>query len=194
LEIRSTRIVVTHVEADLVVRWRKGDHDAFAVLIERHHRPIYGFLRARVLQSSDAEDMTQEVFLRFYESRTRFDSAALVRPWLLGIARNLLREHVRDVRRRREVGWTELCLELETVLPADVAVAEDAPNWLPQCLSDLGPSARQAIEMHYRSEQRLSEIGLALHRSEGAVKILLHRARQALRDCLTRRRQTNGIP
>jgi RNA polymerase sigma-70 factor (ECF subfamily) len=133
--------------------------------------------------------MTQEVFLRFYESRTRFDSAALVRPWLLGIARNLLREHVRDVRRRKEVGWTELCLELETVLPVEWAEADDVLLWLPQCMSDLGPSAKQAIEMHYRSEQRVTEISLALHRSEGAVKILLHRARQALRDCLTRKRQ-----
>jgi RNA polymerase sigma-70 factor (ECF subfamily) len=59
---------------------------------------------------------------------------------------------------------------------------------LNDCLQELGPSARQAIELHYRSERRLSEIGAVLHRSEGAVKILLHRARQALRDCLLRRR------
>jgi RNA polymerase sigma-70 factor (ECF subfamily) len=179
---------VSHAEADLIARWRTGDREAFAALIERHHRAVYGFLRARLIQASDADDMTQEVFLRFYESRTRFDTAALVRPWLLGIARNLLREHVRDVKRRKEVDWTELCLELETVLPADLGHGDDVLVWLPECLHELGPSARQAIELHYRSERRLTEIGSALHRSEGAVKILLHRARQALRDCLTRKR------
>lgn len=178
-----------HAESELIVRWRTGDREAFAALLARHQRAVYGFLRARLTCADDAEDMLQEVFLRFYESRTRFDSAALVRPWLLGIARNLLREHVRQQRRRREVGWTELCLELETVLPAGQSDLDDALLWLPACLDELGPSARQAIELFYRAERRFSEIGEALHRSEGAVKILLHRARQALRDCLARKRR-----
>lgn len=174
---------MTAAEHELIVRMRTGDREAFAALVERHQRPLYGFLRARVLRPDDADDMTQEVFIRFYEARARFDSSALVRPWLLGIARNLLREHVRNTRRRREVGWTELCLELETVSPlADVA--DDKLAVLPECLVELGPSARQAIELHYRSGQKLVEIAEMLHRSEGAVKLLLHRARQALRDCL----------
>jgi RNA polymerase sigma-70 factor (ECF subfamily) len=85
------------------------------------------------------------------------------------------------------VGWTELCLELETVTAPEANDDQLLPA-LNDCLQELGPSARQAIELHYRSERRLSEIGAVLHRSEGAVKILLHRARQALRDCLLRRR------
>ena len=128
--------------------------------------------------------MTQEVFLRFYQAQARFDSTALVRPWLLGIARNLLREHVRSVKRRKEVAWTELCLELESVLPFESPVEEDVLQHLPDCLGGLGPSAQQAIELRYRDERKLVEIGTHLRRSEGAVKLLMHRARQALRDCL----------
>ena len=90
---------------------RRGDRSAFALVIERNQRSVYGYLRARLQQASDADDMMQEVFLRFYVSQARFDSTALIRPWLLGIARNLLREHVRDVKRRKEVAWTELCLD-----------------------------------------------------------------------------------
>lgn len=174
---------MTVAEHELIARMHAGDRDAFAALVERHQRPIYGFLRARLTRSDDADDMVQEVFIRFYEARARFDTSALVRPWLLGIARNLLREHVRDVRRRKEVGWTELCLELETVCPLN-DIAEDKLTWLPECLTELGPSAREAIELHYRGEQKLLSIAERLHRSEGAVKLLLHRARQALRDCL----------
>ena len=170
----------------LIEQLRRGDRTAFALVIERNQRSVYGYLRARLQQASDADDMMQEVFLRFYLSQARFDSTALIRPWLLGIARNLLREHVRDVKRRKEVAWTELCLELESVLPPDAlwSDANDVIRYLPQCLEELGPSARQAIELHYRSQRKLAEIGRELHRSEGAVKLLMHRARQALKDCL----------
>ena len=170
----------------LIEQLRRGDRSAFAQVIERHQRSVYGYLRARVQQASDADDMMQEVFLRFYLAQARFDSTALIRPWLLGIARNLLREHVRDVKRRKEVAWTELCLELESVLPPDAlwTDADDALRHLAKCLEDLGPSARQAIDLHYRSQRKLVEIGRELHRSEGAVKLLMHRARQALKDCL----------
>ncbi len=170
----------------LIEQLRRGDRTAFALVIERNQRSVYGYLRARLQQASDADDMTQEVFLRFYLSQARFDSTALVRPWLLGIARNLLREHVRDVKRRKEVAWTELCLELESVLPPDAlwSDADDVIRYLPKCLEELGPSARQAVDLHYRSQRKLAEIGHELHRSEGAVKLLMHRARQALKDCL----------
>ena len=170
----------------LIEQLRRGDRTAFAQVIERNQRSVYGYLRARLQQASDADDMMQEVFLRFYLSQARFDSTALIRPWLLGIARNLLREHVRDVKRRKEVAWTELCLELESVLPPDAlwSDADDFIRYLPKCLEELGPSARQAVELHYRSQRKLAEIGHELRRSEGAVKLLMHRARQALKDCL----------
>ena len=170
----------------LMEQLRRGDRIAFSLVIERNQRSVYGYLRARLQQASDADDMMQEVFLRFYLSQARFDSTALIRPWLLGIARNLLREHVRDVKRRKEVAWTELCLELESVLPPDAlwSDADDVIRYLPTCLEELGPSARQAIELHYRSQRKLADIGRELHRSEGAVKLLMHRARQALKDCL----------
>jgi RNA polymerase sigma-70 factor (ECF subfamily) len=171
-----------------MAKLRDGDRDAFARLIERYQRTVFGYLRARLRQGNYAEDLTQEVFLRCYEARARFDETALVQPWLLGIARNLLREHARKHRRRHEVAWTELCLELETTAPADFAANHDHELWLPECLEGLGPSAREAIERHYRQDQRLAEIAVEQHRSEGAVKLLLHRARQALRECLARKR------
>jgi RNA polymerase sigma-70 factor (ECF subfamily) len=176
-------------DQSLIEQLRGGDKSAFEVVIERNQRSVYGYLRARLHHAIDADDMTQEVFLRFYLAQARFDSSALIRPWLLGIARNLLREHVRSAKRRKEVAWTELCLELESVLPPDWlwTEADDMMRHLPDCLGELGPSARQAIDLHYRSERKLAEIGHQLHRSEGAVKLLMHRARHALKDCLHRR-------
>lgn len=162
----------------------RGDRAAFEGLILEHQSAVYGFLRARLLQPTDAEDLTQEVFLRFYLARARFDSAQLVRPWLLGIARNLLKEHIRRGRRHKEVAWTELCLELEEMVSSDEGLYDDVLLHLPGCLDSLGQSARQAIQMHYSESLRLSQIGERLRRSEGAVKLLVFRARQALKRCL----------
>ncbi len=105
---------------------------------KRHQRVVYGYLRARLLQPSDAEDLTQEVFLRCYSARARFDSSAMIGPWLIGIARNLLREHARKSKRRREVAWTELCLEAEQPSKPASETADERLSLLTGCLDSLG--------------------------------------------------------
>ena len=81
---------------------QKGDRKAFAALVEIYQQTVYGFLRARLLEPSDAEDLCQEVFLRCYVGHEKLARATSVGPWLIGIARNLLREHVRRACRRKE--------------------------------------------------------------------------------------------
>lgn len=171
----------------LVAASQRGDNKAFAVLVDLYQNMVYGYLRARLTEPADAEDLCQEVFLRCYLGREKLARATAVGSWLIGIARNLLREHVRRRHRRREVGWTELCLELEQLVGEHQTDSNDALTHLPQCLESLGQSAREAIDLRYRSQMRLAEVAEHLHRSEGAVKLLMHRARQALRNCLDRR-------
>ena len=163
---------------------QRGDRVAFAAIIERHQGAVFGYLRSRLLEPADAEDLSQEVFLRCYISPARFDHSAMIRPWLIGIARNLLREHARRRKRRREVAWTELCLELEELVGLHDERYDQIIRLLPDCLASLGQSARQALDFRYQAKLRLVEIGQRLHRSEGAVKLLMFRARQALKHCL----------
>ena len=108
-------------EAALLAAAQRGDHAAFGTLIERHARLVHGYLRARLTRSADVEDLGQEVFLRVYTAKAapRSDTPLRMRPWLLGIARNVLREHVRASRRRRETAWTALCLDIEDLAGGD---------------------------------------------------------------------------
>lgn len=177
-----------------------GDQAALAAVVTGHRAAVYGYLRSRLLEPSDAEDLCQEVFLRFYQGRTRFqsltpgavagesgsqpDAVMLLRAWLIGIARNLLHEHVRRVKRRKEIAWTELCLQLESLIEHQDDRFDERMVHLPVCLQSLGQSARQALDLRYQAQLRLSEIGEKLHRSEGAIKLLMFRARQALKHCL----------
>jgi RNA polymerase sigma-70 factor (ECF subfamily) len=171
---------------------QRGDRLALESLVERHQAAVFGYLRARLLEPADAEDLTQEVFLRTYVGQAPYDRGISVRAWLLGTARNLLREHLRRVRRRKEVAWTELCLQLDELAHEAGDKLDEALDDLPRCLEALGPSARQALDLHYQGRLRLAQIGEKLRRSEGAVKLLMFRARQALRHCLQMRRLERG--
>src|SRR5687768_7929669 len=99
----------------LVLNSQRGDKKAFSTLVELYQHTVYGYLRARLLEPADAEDLCQEVFLRLYLGREKLSRASAVGSWLVGIARNVLREHVKKQHRRREVAWTELCLELDAL-------------------------------------------------------------------------------
>ena len=171
-------------EQTLLSAARRGDKQAFSQIVLEHQQAVYGFLRARVLEPADAEDMTQDVFLRCYVGHEKLERATAIRAWLIGIARNLLHEHARRARRRREVAWTELCLELDRLTDGQIVPENAALQHLPGCLDSLGKSARQALDMNYHAKLRFAEIGSKLKRSEGAIKLLMFRARQALRHCL----------
>jgi RNA polymerase sigma-70 factor (ECF subfamily) len=171
----------------LVSAAQRGDQKAFTALIEFYQHTVYGYLRARLFDSTDAEDLCQETFLRCYQGREKLSRATQVGPWLIGIARNLLREHVKRIHRRREVAWTELCLELDDLVHDRLDRASETMQRLPFCLDSLGPSARQAIDLRYRAQLKMSDIAGTLKRSEGAVRLLVHRARLALKQCLDSR-------
>jgi len=171
-------------ERSLIERARDGDRPAFEEIVARHQGAVYGYLRSRLFEAADAEDLAQEAFLRFYLEIGRFDGRSAIRPWVLGIARNVLRESLRRSRRRREVAWTRLCLELDSIAEPGPDGFDEALRHLPGCIEALGPSARQAIDLHYGRKLRLADIGRRLRRSEGAVKLLMFRARQVLRECI----------
>lgn len=164
-------------------RSRTADREAVAAVVAAHRQMVYGFLRARLTDAAAAEDLCQEVFLRFLTSRPVVATGSgEVSAWLAGIARNVLREHVRRAARRREVAWTELCLQVEE--RGGAAVPDERADRLPACLDGLGKTARTALDLHYGENLRMAEIGRRFDRSEGAVKLLLFRARQAVRRCL----------
>ena len=183
----ASAVAAAEPHQGLVIAAQQGDEKAFTALIELYQQTVYGYLRARLFDSTDAEDLCQETFLRCYQGREKLSRATHVGPWLIGIARNLLREHVKRISRRREVAWTELCLELDQLVQDRTSLGGEVMQTLPICLESLGPSAKQAIDLRYRAQMRMNDIAGLLRRSEGAVRLLVHRARLALKQCLESR-------
>ncbi|MDP6634497.1 MAG: RNA polymerase sigma factor [Phycisphaerae bacterium] len=156
---------------------------SFSGVYSENYVAVYGYLRARILRTHDTEDLCQEAFLRAFRLLKRYDGSTPIKYWVLGIARNVLREYVRKVGRRKEVAWTELCLELEETAQTENPY-EDILPLLPVCTLQLTESARDALNLRYMAGLKLQAIADETDSSLSAVKVLMHRARQTLRQCI----------
>src|SRR5271155_3097395 len=85
-------------DAELMLRVREGDQASFGLLLERHRGPVIHFLYRMVQRQAVAEELAQEVFLRVYKSRTRYEPSAKFTTWLFRIATHLGLNWIRDGR------------------------------------------------------------------------------------------------
>jgi RNA polymerase sigma-70 factor (ECF subfamily) len=85
----------------LMVRYQRGDREAFAMLVRRYKTPIFNFILRQVRSQNTAEDVTQDVFLRVVQNAAEFKHEARFSTWLYTIARNLCVDHLRKLSHRR---------------------------------------------------------------------------------------------
>jgi RNA polymerase sigma-70 factor (ECF subfamily) len=151
----------------------------FQMVFEEHKDAVYQFAWRMTNSAAIAEDIAQDVFLSVLRQPDRFDPGrGRLRPFLLGIARNLVLKRWRD-----ESRWEELYDE-QFVAPAlDIERSETA-----QIVSDavgaLPPLQREVLILAEYEELSLEEIARALDAEIGTVKSRLHRARENLRRML----------
>ncbi len=168
-------------EDELIARARQGDRDAFADLYQRHLPMMYAYIRARVFDEVDAEDLTEQVFLRAYQSLSRYRP----RGWpysafLYRIARNLVIDHVR--RAGRTVSAEQAHEQPDPSPSADDALILQEDRWrLKQALDRLPADYQEVIRLRLLLSLPTATAAAWLGRSEGAVRVLLHRAVRALR-------------
>jgi RNA polymerase sigma-70 factor (ECF subfamily) len=177
----SEEIIQTLDDARLIERAKRGEVEAFGCLYERYLESIYRYIRTRVAEDRTAEDLTETVFLRAYESLSRYKEKGLrFSAFLYQIARNLLVDHYRQ---KEE----ELPLESAdqiSVSPSridDIIVIQDQVDRLRVGLEALPEEYREIIRLRVLLELSTTECAQWTGRSEGAVRVLLHRAMKALK-------------
>ncbi len=176
-------------DADLMLRVREGDDVSFALLLEKHRRPVIHFLYRMVQNQAVSEELAQEVFLRVYKARLSYEPTAKFTTWLFRIASHLAINWLRDRRNERsqdsldqpnadgthvQVADTSLTREEEMIRQTRLAEVRRAIEALP-------PKQRAAVMMHKYREMGYAQIAKALNCSESAVKSLLFRAYETLR-------------
>lgn len=154
-----------------------GDLDAFEELVRRLQRRVYGFAYQQLRDRDEAQDLTQEIFVKLFRNLARYDADRPFEPWFWKMAANTTINY----RRRR--------VPLPTGAPDGeggeaAAPAQQHDPILVGALAQLDPGYRLPILLHYYADLSLEQISQALNLSIPAVKSRLHRARAQLRNSL----------
>ncbi len=168
-------------DSELISRAKEGEIEAFGELYQRYIDLIYRYIRSRVSEDGSAEDLTEMVFLKAFETLDRYQE----RGWpfssfLYKVARNQLADHYR--RQKDEVSLEEANdLEAPTNSLDRGAILDERIQVLQNALEKLPEDYQEIIRLRVLLEIPTPDVAAILNRSEGAIRVLLHRALKALR-------------
>jgi RNA polymerase sigma-70 factor (ECF subfamily) len=174
---------VSSDDAILVRRCLRGDSEAVRLLVGRFQAEVFGVCVRLLHHRHDAEDVTQEVFLRVFRSLRTWDPSRPLRPWVMGIAVNRCRTWLAQRSRR-----PELVDYLQDTLPA--RPADDATELVAEierAVAGLRLEYRTVFVLFHEHGRPYEEIASAMGRPVGTVKTWLHRARLEVLEHLRQR-------
>jgi RNA polymerase sigma-70 factor, ECF subfamily len=188
----SLSVDVSALDFALMARVGAGDHQAFRQLVERHQHAVIGTVAKMLGNSSEAEDIAQQVFLRIWRHAKRYRPDAKFTTYLYTITRNLVFNETRRKSRKKEVSSdareenSNQLLEANPegkpdseLLQAELQAAVDA------AIAALPETQRMAVVLRNYEQLSYEEIAEVLDLSVSAIKSLLFRARTTLREVLS---------
>jgi RNA polymerase sigma-70 factor (ECF subfamily) len=182
-------------DLNLVERCLSGDEAAWEALVRTHTRRVYGFCYRFTGKDSEAQDLTQEVFLRVFRSLKSYRSGdGAFATWLARLSRNLLIDHYRRTRQDRSTESIEEQLPMieeraaTSARPEGLLAGREASEMLQAALQRLSPDLREAVILRDLQELEYREIAEVLKVPEGTVKSRLNRGRAELARVLRQQR------
>lgn len=172
-------------ERELVQRAKNGDKDALATLYETYFDSIYRYVLARVGESADAEDLTEEVFLRMLRAVHSFQWQQIgFAPWLFRIAHNLVVDYLRRrTYRRSRMNYIAATFIDSVEMTEEIEQKLDNQD-LNEAVEQLSAAQRDVITLRFAAGLSVAETASALGKRTGNVKVLQHNALAALRRIL----------
>ncbi len=173
-------------DEQLVEEARKGRHEAFGQLVERHQGFVYSLCYTLAGRQAEAEDLAQESFVRLYRSLGAFRRGAALRPWLRKITTNVCLD---ALRKRREAtlpiedvlgSADEPSARASDELPEEALLAREARRDVRDLLTRLPVDYRAVLALRYLEDLSYQEIADALAVPTSTVETRLFRARRAL--------------
>jgi len=186
--IPGGRNLTDSVEHSLVSRCLSGDEAAWEELVRQHTRQVYGICFRFTNSGQEAQDLTQEVFLRVFRTIKTFRSTeGSFNTWLARVTRNLLIDHYRRSRQERVTDSIEEQLQMleeegaaASARPDHAVAGREASEILQLTLQKLSPDLREAVILRDLQEMEYREIAQVLAIPEGTVKSRINRGRAEL--------------
>ena len=185
--------------SQVVRRCMDGDSGAWAELVRTHHRRVYGLCYRFTGNGADAEDLTQDVFLKIYSNLNSFDTArGSLQVWITTMTRNLLVDNFRRTRNQRatdslDAGWDETDelrpidrLQAVGPSPHEKAAQKELAKMVQGALAKVSIELREAVILRDLQDMDYKEIAQVLGIPEGTVKSRISRGRAELARLLER--------
>jgi RNA polymerase sigma-70 factor (ECF subfamily) len=202
---RFARGEVRPLEVDwsqIVSRCMNGDSGAWSELVREHHRRVYGLCYRFTGSAADAEDLTQDVFLKIFSNLSSFDTGrGSLQVWITTMTRNLLVDNFRRTRNQRATsslddGWDQT-EELKPVdrlsahgpSPHELAAHKELEKMVQNALSHVSVELREAVILRDLQDMDYKEIAQVLGIPEGTVKSRISRGRAELARLLERNKR-----
>jgi len=194
-EAREQELETRDPDVKLMMQVRDEVPGAFQVLVERYQHRLLGVMVHLIGRTDEAEDLTQDVFLRIYRARKGYRPKARFSTWLYTIANNVAMNHLRSKGRNRAEGFggettsgtfkpVEAGIPSREGTPSTELRQAELADVVQEALETLGDDQKVAVLLSKFEELSYAEIAEVMGRSEAAVKSLLARARMNLRETL----------
>lgn len=169
-------------DAELLLRAGAGDGAAYEELVARHQRAVHALLWRMTGDVVMADELTHDTFVRAWERRAQFRRGEAMRPWLMAMAVNM----VRDEWRRRRIVPNTIDDEAGRVAdpapgPAELAAEAEQRELLARAVARLRGEEAALFHLRYAERMEIEAIGRATGQSANAVTVALHRLRAKLR-------------
>ena len=171
-----------------------GRTEAFAVLVDRHKDKVYGTIMRLTGDPQAAEELAQETFVRAFRSLRTFRGKARFSTWLVQIAINLVRDHVRERRRSREISLdallerdegTSILTEMSASYdPLEELGERDLMERFEAALAKIPQDYREVFVLHHMQNMSYEDIAAFTGDSVGSLKVRAHRARKLLKEII----------
>lgn len=174
-------------EQEIIGRVLGGDRSAFAGLVEKYQGPIFNLAYRMTGTREDADDLTQETFIRAYQNLRRFDQTKKFFTWLYTIGINLIRNHlkknVRDISHLAAAGSSLEQQQINGEGEGDV-LSDDRMIRLEQVIRKLPVDLREAIILKFVQDLTFEEVAKITGDSVSAVKMRIYRGLEKMRQMM----------